>query len=70
MPLLPAIENRRINEKVLKFTIKLGLHFMIPELVYKFQIIYSRETSVIVTEQKLKWDIRTSVKYIAPNIYR
>ena len=37
MPLLPAIENRRINEKVLKFTIKLGLHFMIPEFVYKFQ---------------------------------
>ena len=54
MPLLPAIENRRINEKVLKFTIKLGLHFMVPELVYKFQIIYSRETSVIVIDQKPK----------------
>jgi hypothetical protein len=42
MTSLPAKENRGHNssmEKVVKPEIKFGLHFMVPDLVYKFQVI-------------------------------
>ena len=40
------------TEKVVKYKINLGLPFMVPDLVYKFEIISFRGTKV--TEQKPK----------------
>ena len=50
MPQPPAKVNRGHNsrrEKVVKSEIKPSLYFMVPELVYKFQMIFFRGTKVI-----------------------
>jgi len=38
-------------EKVVKFVIELGIPYMVPELVYKFQMIFFGGTYVIKRKQ-------------------
>ena len=65
MPLLPD-KVHRIIEKVAKFEIKLGLPFMVSDLVNEFQMILTRMFFFHICTSCQMLDVHTWVKLNAP----